>query len=108
MCDGKLIFDSYCLIVDEHKQYKYQFLPPPFLPYHGVGGTVMSKCCDSPTHIFDEHHPFPLPHMAEDNVEEVKSTFEARLIIANEFSPSQAYLATNACHGLHATIYACH
>eukprot|EP00965_Chrysotila_dentata_P161748 5342175-Pleurochrysis_carterae.AAC.1 len=23
----------------------------------------MSNCCDSPTHIFDEHHPFAVSYM---------------------------------------------
>eukprot|EP00965_Chrysotila_dentata_P183093 6046188-Pleurochrysis_carterae.AAC.1 len=45
----------------------------------------MSACLDSPTHIFDVHYPFPVPLMAEGNVEEIECIYKARLIMANKF-----------------------
>eukprot|EP00965_Chrysotila_dentata_P257543 6212920-Pleurochrysis_carterae.AAC.1 len=57
-------FHSYCLIFAERQQYEYRFCPQPATPYYGQqGGTGMSNCCDSSTHIFDEHHPLGLPSM---------------------------------------------
>eukprot|EP00965_Chrysotila_dentata_P242555 6204932-Pleurochrysis_carterae.AAC.1 len=61
---GRVIrFDLYCLICTERQQYEYRFCPQPLMPYHGEGGTGMSNYCDSPTHIFDEHHPLAVPYM---------------------------------------------
>eukprot|EP00965_Chrysotila_dentata_P060455 2003857-Pleurochrysis_carterae.AAC.1 len=83
--------------------------PTIFSAYYGKGGrTGMSNCCDSPTHIFDEHHPLPLPHVAADEVAKIKYIFEARLNMANKSTPIQACLAIKACHGLHLTMHACH
>eukprot|EP00965_Chrysotila_dentata_P031198 1038341-Pleurochrysis_carterae.AAC.1 len=61
---GKCIFDFYCLIFAERRQqYEHRFCPQPLTPYYGKGGTGMSNCCDSPTHIFDEHHPLAVSYM---------------------------------------------
>eukprot|EP00965_Chrysotila_dentata_P243492 6205447-Pleurochrysis_carterae.AAC.3 len=71
---GKLVIDSYGLIFAEQEQYEYRFRPQPLTPYYGEGGTGMSNCCDSPMHIFDEHHPLAVSYMEEGDVEELKYT----------------------------------
>eukprot|EP00965_Chrysotila_dentata_P062591 2073912-Pleurochrysis_carterae.AAC.1 len=56
-------FDFYCLICAERQQHEYRFCPQPLLPHYGKDGAGMSNCCDSPTHIFDEHHPLAVSSM---------------------------------------------
>eukprot|EP00965_Chrysotila_dentata_P204404 6182318-Pleurochrysis_carterae.AAC.1 len=78
---GNLIFDLYCLIVAKPQQYEYRFCPRPLTPYHGEGGTGMSNCCNSPTHIFDEHYLLAVSYVAKSDVEEAIYIPKARLII---------------------------